>query len=257
MMNLIARAPSHVSSSTSASPWKRSYGSQGPWSSKAKKEERSGRPDIGIDRKKAFDHYHHEQFMESFSSASYLQWDDDRAWSSQEWKTDLEIYERSVRPDESSWRTTREVRPGFLSRGNSSRRNRAIRFERGKHLVTDRGDLILILKKSHGLNNFVIGNDEAELESCVEPRSFVNRVNDQVRKRQEFHMLQKLERNIMFVTVTMESAVFMGKNYLNNCQPIVNTTHLTLKQMFDISTRLVSEKMISRLETIGWENHSW
>ena len=49
MMNLIARAPSHVSSSTSASPGKRSYGSQDPWSSIAKKEERSGRLDIGID----------------------------------------------------------------------------------------------------------------------------------------------------------------------------------------------------------------
>ena len=30
---------------------------------------------------------------------------------------------------------------------------------------------------------FVIGNDEPELELSVESRSFVNRVNDQVRKR--------------------------------------------------------------------------
>ena len=61
------------------------------------------------------------------------------------------------------------------------------------------------------------------------------------------------------MTVTMESAVFMGKIYLiNNCQSIVNTTDLTLKQMFDISTRLVSEQNeISGLETIGWENDSW
>ena len=60
------------------------------------------------------------------------------------------------------------------------------------------------------------------------------------------------------MTVTMESAVFMGKNYLNNSRSIVNTTDLTLKQMFDISTRLVSEQdEISGLETIGWENHSW
>ena len=41
MMNLIAKAPSHVSSSTSVSPGKRSYGSQDPWSSIAEKEERS------------------------------------------------------------------------------------------------------------------------------------------------------------------------------------------------------------------------
>ena len=31
--------------------------------------------------------------------------------------------------------------------------------------------------------NFVMGNDETELDLCVESRSFVNRVNDQVRKR--------------------------------------------------------------------------
>ena len=69
--------------------------------------------------------------MESVSSASCSKWDDDRAWSSQEWKTDIETYERSGRPDETSWRMIRKVRPGFLSRGNSSRRNRAIRYERG------------------------------------------------------------------------------------------------------------------------------
>ena len=32
---------------------------------------------------------------------------------------------------------------------------------------------------------FVTGNDEAELELSVESRSYVNRLNDQVRKRQE------------------------------------------------------------------------
>ena len=113
MMNLIARVPSHVSSSTSVSPVKRSYGNQNLWSTIAEKEERSGRPDIGIDRKKTSDHYYHDQFMESFSSASYPKWDDDRAWSSQEWKTDIEMHERSGRPAETSWRATRETRPGF------------------------------------------------------------------------------------------------------------------------------------------------
>ena len=62
----------------------------------------------------------------------------------------------------------------------------------------------------------------------------------------------------MFLAVTMESAVFMGKNYLNSCQSVVNTTDLTLKQMFDTSTRLMSDQdEISGLETLGWENHSW
>ena len=51
--------------------------------------------------------------MESFSSASYSKWDDDRAWSSQEWETDIETYERSGRPDEISWRLIRKIRPGY------------------------------------------------------------------------------------------------------------------------------------------------
>ena len=53
----------------------------------------------------------------------------------------------------------------------------------------------------------------------------------------------------MFTAVTMESAVFMGKNY--------HKTPFTLNQMFNMSTRLVAEQdEISGLETMGWENHS-
>ena len=107
-------------------------------------------------------------------------------------------------------------------------------------------------------------SDETELELSVESRPFVNRENDQVRKRQkrisnvtgdgeEHSMIWR-----MFMAVTMESAIFMGKNLQNNRNSIANTTDLTLKQMFDISTKLVSEQdEISGLETIGWENHSW
>ena len=60
------------------------------------------------------------------------------------------------------------------------------------------------------------------------------------------------------MAVTIEPAVFMGKNYQNKCHSISNTTDLILIQMFDVSTKLVSEQdEISGLETIGWENHSW
>ena len=62
----------------------------------------------------------------------------------------------------------------------------------------------------------------------------------------------------MFMAVTMESVTFMGKNFPNNRNSIVNSTDLTLKQMFDISAKLVSEQEeISGLETIVRENHSW
>ena len=38
----------------------------------------------------------------------------------------------------------------------------------------------------------------------------------------------------------------------------MNIADLTLKQMFDTSSRLVTEQdEILGLETIGWENHSW
>ena len=113
MMSLIARVPSNASYSTSVSSGKRSYGNQDSWSTNAEEEERSGRPDIGIDQLKASDYYYHEQFMESFSSASYSKWDDDHAWSSQEWKTDTEMCERSERPDVTCWGAKRESQPGF------------------------------------------------------------------------------------------------------------------------------------------------
>ena len=53
------------------------------------------------------------------------------------------------------------------------------------------------------------------------------------------------------MAVTMESVVFMSWERI--------TRLLTLKQMFDISTRLVSEQSdeITGLETICFENHSW
>ena len=60
------------------------------------------------------------------------------------------------------------------------------------------------------------------------------------------------------MAVTMESATFMGKNFQDNQNSIVNTADLTLKQMFDISAKLVAEQdEISGLETIGLENLSW
>ena len=94
MMNLIARAPSHASSSTSVSPVKKHYGNQDPWKSVAG-EDRSGRPGKKTDLCEASDHCYHEQFMESFSSTDYSKLDYDRAWSSQEWKTDTTTYDRS------------------------------------------------------------------------------------------------------------------------------------------------------------------
>ena len=74
-MNLFARTPSFVSSSTSVSPGKKYYGKQDPWRSVVA-DDRSGQPD-------------------KLSSTDYSKLDSDRAWSSQEWKAEATTYDRS------------------------------------------------------------------------------------------------------------------------------------------------------------------
>ena len=62
----------------------------------------------------------------------------------------------------------------------------------------------------------------------------------------------------MFMSVTLESAVFMVKNYSDTWHSIKNTKDLTMKQMFDISAKLVSEQdEICEVKTIDWDNSSW
>ena len=62
----------------------------------------------------------------------------------------------------------------------------------------------------------------------------------------------------MFMSSTLQSSVFMGKNYSDNWHSIKNTKDLTMKQMFDISEKLVSEQdEIYGVKTINWERSSW
>ena len=100
-----------------------------------------------------------------------------------------------------------------------------------------------------------MGSDAAE---------FVNKVNDQVRKRQKriSNVAGSGEEHPiiwrMFMAATMNAATFMGKNFQDNQNSIINTTDLTLKQMFDISPKLVGEQdEIFNVDKIQWEKHSW
>ena len=133
MMSLSAKAPSNLSSSTSESSGKRSYGNQNPWSAKAEREDRTGQPVVGSDPKTASDYYH-KQSTESSFSARYSKWDDNKAWSSHEWKTDTSMCDRTEQP-------------------------------------------VVIPQSGARPQQFNIGNNETELESSVESRSFLNRVN--------------------------------------------------------------------------------
>ena len=158
MRNLIARTPSFVSSSTSVSPVKRYYGKQDPWSSVVAKD-RSGQLD---------------EETESFSSTDYSKLDYDRAWSSQEWKAEVTTHDRSGQPDEASWRMLQHVRPHH---GETLLDGTAQSVRYGEPLRDRSGQLDNV--NSHeaaNSQNFIMGSDATE---------FVNRVNDEVRKKTE------------------------------------------------------------------------
>ena len=90
MMNLTARMPSIVSSSTSSKPVKTWYGYQDPGKSVVE-HDRSGKPD-------------------RLSPTGYSKMDYGRSWSSQEWKSEAAAH-RSGKPDETSWNAMQQVRP--------------------------------------------------------------------------------------------------------------------------------------------------
>ena len=102
-------------------------------------------------------------------------------------------------------------------------------------------------------DRFIVENDkmnsytEAESEMSLESRSFLHRVNDQVRKRQNQSSRDATKDSDkhsvmwgMFMSSTLQASVFMGKNYSDNWHSIKNTgKDLTMKQMFDISEKLI------------------
>ena len=94
------------------------------------------------------------------------------------------MYERSGRPDVTSWEATRESQPGFsLEETQHDGTAQSVVSEVIPRERPGRPDVDS--QREAWPQQFVIGNDEAELELSVESRSFVNRVNDQVRKRQK------------------------------------------------------------------------
>ena len=196
------KAPSTLSSSASESPVKRSYESQSPLSAQAKMYDRTEKPIVCCDT--SHEHRHHHRFVESTHSASYSEWDADKVWYSQEWKSDELMDDRTVTP---------------------------------------------VVCPQRGAQQFVIGDDETESELSLGSRSFLNRVNDQVRKRQKRSSMNETEDSEkhsvtwrMFMSSTLQSSVFMVKNCSDNWHSIKNTKDLTMKQMFDISAKLVSEQ---------------
>ena len=107
---------------------------------------------------------------------------------------------------------------------------------------------------------------EAESEISLKSRSFLHRVNDQVRKRQYQSSKDATKDSDkhsviwrMIMSSTLQASVFMCKNHLDNLHSIKNTEDLTMKQMFDMSEKLISEQSDETcgVYTISWEDSSW
>ena len=131
--------------------------------------------------------------------------------------------------------------------------------------LKDDGTVKPVVFSQRGAQQFVIGDDETESDLSLGSRSFLDRVNDQVRKRQKrssMNVVEDSEKHSviwgMFMSSTLESSVFMGKNYSDNWHSMKNSKDFTMKQMFDVSSKLVSEQdEIYGVKTINWENSSW
>ena len=154
MMNLTARKPSFVSSSTSSNPGRTSYGYQDPGKSVAS-DDRTGKP-------------------VQPSQPDYSQEDYGRSWSCQEWRSGAAEHDRSGKPEEISWDTLQKVDPHreeTLLGGNAHP-------TRYGELIHDR--TVKPVSAHHQeqacSKNFVMGSDAAE---------FVNKVKDQARNRQK------------------------------------------------------------------------
>ena len=93
-------------------PGKKCYGCQSPWSAKAETDDSTVQPVVDRDASRQSMH-HHKEFVESSYSARYSSWDDDKAWSSQEWKADKSMDDRTGQPVVASWARTHEFQSSF------------------------------------------------------------------------------------------------------------------------------------------------
>ena len=162
-------------------------------------------------------------------------------------------HDRSGKPNKTSWNAVQQICPHHgdaLLNGNaeSARYGEIIHDGSGKPDSANSQEVA-------DSETFVMGSDAAE---------FVNKVKDQVRNRQKrmSNVADSGEEHSiiwgMFMAATMNAATFMGKNFLDNQNSIKNSTDLTLKQMFDISEKLVNEQEeINNVDKTHWKTHSW
>ena len=213
MMNLVSRCSERnsdvLASTASESPVRTRHESQFPLSSRTEQHLRTGRP------------------VQDAYSSNFSEWNADKNWSSQEWKSD-ELME--VR----TGRLVNEQPPGLFA----------------QH--TDR----FIAE-----NDKMDSNTVAESDMSLKSRSFLHRVNDRARKMLDQSSKDATQDSNKHSSIWgMFMSVFMGKDYSENLHSIKNTgIGLTKGQMIDISVKLTVRKSdeIYGVNTIYWDDSSW
>ena len=171
--------------------------------------------------------------VEGAYSSNFSEWNADKSWSSQEWKSDELMEVRTVRP-------VSEQPPGLFTEHTD------------KNIVDD---------------DDMDSDTDAESDMSLESRSFLYKVNDRVRKTQNQSSKGAIQDSNkhssiwgMFMSSTLEATVLIGKNYLEILLSIKNRgKDLTMKQMFDISEKLITEQPdeIYGVNTIIWGDSAW
>ena len=134
------------------------------------------------------------------------------------------------------------------------------------------GEMLGTSTGRHVEDKFVIDDDMdcdtvTESNLSLRSRSFLHRVKDRVRKMLD-HLPEDAMQDIdkrsiiwrMFMSSTLEASEFMGKNYSDTLHSIKNTgKDLTLKQMLDISEKLIVEQSdeIFGVSQISSEHSPW
>ena len=72
--------------------------------------------------------------LDKLSSTDYSKLDYDRAWSSQEWRSEVTAHDRSGQPDKTSWSMVQQVRPHH----GETLLDRAAQSERYGGIIRDR-----------------------------------------------------------------------------------------------------------------------
>ena len=113
-------------------------------------------------------------------------------------------------------------------------------------------------------DKFTVNDDDMDFNTVTESdlslksRSFLHMMNDRVRKMLDQSSKDSTKAsNIhsltwrMFMTSTSEASIFMGKEYSEILRSIKNTrNNLTMKQMFDISEKLI----VGQSDEILWSD---